>query len=181
MSDIKISDRTFERLQRHAVPLVDTIETVIDRALDSLEGDVPSTGHAPAHASAPKLKFEAHGAPDLLHTKIHFVTINGEPFKPLYWNSIMIEMIVQASAKIGDAISLEKHVLARCERGEKTDKGFKPVPGTGLSVQGQDSNGAWRTIAHLSKQLGIPVKIDFGWADDRGAAYPGQLAEIEIK
>lgn len=181
MSDIKISERTFERLQRHAVPLVDTIETVINRALDRLEGDAPEEGAAPANPSTSKLKFDAHGAPDLLHTKIHFATINGEPFKPLYWNSVMVEMIVQASAKIGDAISLEKHVLARCEQGERTAKGFKPVPGTGLSVQGQDSNGAWRTIAHLSQHLGIPVKIDFGWADNRGAAYPGQLAEIEIK
>lgn len=38
MTDITIEHTTFERLQRHAQPLVDSSDAVINRALDALEG-----------------------------------------------------------------------------------------------------------------------------------------------
>lgn len=46
MPMVTISYELFKRLQRHAVPLVDTVEEVIERALDALDG-------ADANASSP--------------------------------------------------------------------------------------------------------------------------------
>ena len=37
MPEIMIEQSTFERLQRHATPLVDNTDTIINRALDALE------------------------------------------------------------------------------------------------------------------------------------------------
>ena len=59
MRKVDITERTFERLQRHAVPLVDTADTVINRAFDALERidqkrDLAESARAEGHQSQVK-------------------------------------------------------------------------------------------------------------------------------
>ena len=50
MKNIDVPEEVYARLQKHAVPLEDTVADVIDRALDALEAQKPSS-HEPSQES----------------------------------------------------------------------------------------------------------------------------------
>jgi hypothetical protein len=64
--------------------------------------------------------------------------------------------------------------------GEKTSEGFRFLSDVGLSVQGQDANGAWKGACHVAQQLGCALKVTFIWRDKDEAAFPGVKGEFVI-
>jgi hypothetical protein len=64
--------------------------------------------------------------------------------------------------------------------GLKTDQGYRYLADLGLSVQGLDSQDAWRCIAHVARALNIKVEIYFFWRDNPGAYLPGQSATLSV-
>ena len=76
---VDLNPTTFTRLQAHAVPLVDTIESVINRLLDAYE----TKGGAPVPTSddgeASNLRqFNPNTPPDLTHTKVLAIEFDGK-------------------------------------------------------------------------------------------------------
>jgi hypothetical protein len=63
MPQVQISDELFKRAQRHAVPLIDTVEDVFNRALDALES---GNGHTPSKSIAPLPPGPSAGSSDLV-------------------------------------------------------------------------------------------------------------------
>jgi hypothetical protein len=47
-------------------------------------------------------------------------------------------------------------------------------------VQGQDSNYAWKTIAHIVRELGLKAELTFAWYDDPKAAKPGEVGKLAV-
>lgn len=54
----------------------------------------------------------------------------------------------------------------------------RALDGADLSVQGQDTNAAWKGVVHLSQQLGIPVDVVFLWRHKPRAAFPGTIGRL---
>src|SRR5438876_10144332 len=63
MPTVEFSDELFKRAQRHAVPLVDTLEDVLSRALDALESP---NGHSPTPSPDPTRTNPLNGESDLV-------------------------------------------------------------------------------------------------------------------
>lgn len=180
-ADLKHS--TFSRLQALAIPLVDTIDDVIARLLDENES-LKSQAHTNG-ASAPAQgvrAFNPYAPPDLTHAKILGVTFNGKKLGRGQdnWNGLLYEAVSvardrTASDKEFDEVLVVNHVL-----GDKHDEGYRPIAGTGVSVQGQDANGAWRAVSNIAKQLDIDVSVKFAWREKEGAAHPGETGQMTI-
>jgi hypothetical protein len=64
--------------------------------------------------------------------------------------------------------------------GQKEDMGYRFIDAAGVSVQGQDANGAWKATAHIAKTLHMPVKVLFMWYDNEKAANPGQTGKLTL-
>lgn len=181
MPDIPISSRLLERLKAFAEPFVDTPETVIDRALDALQaiGADASVTVTTADVAA----YDPAQPPSLTHTKVLAITLEGEvfPHKALYWNYLMTELVMRAhkSGMSGDEI--RKIMPAQSTSGRKEDEGYKFIPEIGISIQGQDSIGAWRNIAALTKALNLSLTVDFMWLENNKAANPGQKGRFELR
>jgi hypothetical protein len=62
--------------------------------------------------------------------------------------------------------------------GQKEDNGYKYLKELGLSVQGQNSNNAWKAIAHLAKSTGIKVEAGFYWSNHPKAARPNESGRL---
>lgn len=71
-----------------------------------------------------------------------------------------------------------KLTLAHVVKGEKINSGFHYLPEVNISIQGVDSNLAWRNTLHLMKNLKMPIEIYFEWRDKEGAAYPGEKGKF---
>lgn len=175
MQIVQISQETFARLQANAVPLVDTIETVINRALDALEGS--------KEGSLPPAKlggFDPSAPPSLSFTTVRSVTIANKKLSPkeTYWNSVLFAC-VKAAAKSGlSPKQIGELTIVNNVVGVKEDSGYKYLKEAGISIQGQDANAAWKAAYHIAKQINLPIEVSFVWQSNPKAAFPGQVGKL---
>lgn len=176
MHQVQISRETFSRLQAHAVPLVDTIETVINRALDALE----SNGKAQNKFSRSGL--DPSAPPSLSFTTVRSATVAGKKQPPheTFWNSVLIAAVRTAAKKGLSPHQIADLIVVNNVVGEKTDNGYKYIKESGISIQGQDANAAWKAIYHLATNIQLEIDISFIWQSNPKAAFPGQTGRLTI-
>jgi hypothetical protein len=172
---VTLSAETFGRLQRFAEPLVDDIESVINRLIDHYEIKQGS----PIPATTAK-EYGGGTAPNLTHTKLLSAEIGGKTLAKVDWNALLVEAVVQAAKKLNDAEELATLIIVKRVVGQKEDMGYRFIDAAGVSVQGQDANGAWKATAHIAKTLHMPVKVLFMWYDNEKAANPGQTGKLTL-
>lgn len=175
---VAISDENFTRLQKHAVPLVDSLDTVLAKALDALDGAPGSS----ANSDGPKLHYSAASAPDLSFTTVKHALIDGTALPPVqtYWNNILLAVVQSASKHGATTVQIGSKLLVNHLIGKKEDGGYRYVPEAGLSVQGQDANGAWKATYFLAREFGIKVEVMFAWQNNPKAANPGLTGNLSV-
>lgn len=178
---VDLTPQTFKRLQSHAVPLVDTIETVITRILDAFE--TTATPDASAETDGQSVRsFNPNTPPDLTHAKILGVTFAGQKLGrgEDNWNGLLNVAVREAAARAKSAAEFKQLMVVNHVKGEKRDEGYRPLSGTDVSVQGQDANGAWRAACHIAQQLGCNLSVKFAWREKEGAAFPGVTGQMTV-
>lgn len=173
---VMISDEVFARLQKLAIPIIDTPETVLSRILDEIEG-------VGCSLEPTRKTYSAFVPPDLTHTKVTKITCGetttGLNLRPT-WNSLLLSIIRKAKEKAKDTAEFKESLPIPYVDGERTGGGFKHYPDIGLSLQGQDANAAWRMSCRLARRLNIPVRVEFTWRYKEGAAFPGENGELSV-
>jgi hypothetical protein len=182
---VELSPQTFARLQAHAVPLVDNIESVINRLADYYE----TKGGAPIAASANgggdlknARQFSPVTPPDLTHTKVLAIEFNGKPFEHgrVNWGGLLLATIREAKSKAKSPNDFKRLVVVAFVERQKEDEGYKFYSDLGISVQGQDANASWRAACHIAQQLGCQLSVTFAWREKEGAAFPGTTGQFSI-
>lgn len=183
MPVIRIPDITYERLQAIAIPFEDTPVTVIERLLSEYEArqqPQESTNRETQQSAKSEnyvvLDPEVPG--NLRHTRVIRSLIGGTEIRQPNWSKILDEAHILAWKQ---GLSLEALIelsLARIVKGEKNDTGFHYLPKIDISIQGVETNLAWRNTLHLAKNLNIPVEVYFEWRMKEGSAYPGQKGKL---
>jgi len=177
---ITISEHLFSRLQQHAVPLVDTIETLMARAIDAL--DAVKAGSAPSPGAAIQ-EFNPNAPPSLTHTTVRSIKLQGKllPKSETYWNSLMYAA-VRAIAEQADTSQdmIKAMLIVPHADGEHSDKGYRFLPEVGISIQGQDANSAWQQVAQIALVFAISIEVVFTWQDNEKAAMPGVTGTFKV-
>ena len=183
MPQIEISADTLARLKRHAEPLVDTFDTIINKFGDAFEasvrnsqnGGLPTLPVSPVRAEPSATVYDPISPPDLTYTKVLSAKLNGTTVATrVNWNGILKQMIQAAKTRARNEDDLRRFISVNFMIGRKEDDGYEYLPAADLSVQGQDTNAAWKGILHLSQQLDIPVDVVFVWRHKPKAAFPGK-------
>ena len=177
MAQIPIKHAPVARLQKHAIPLVDDFDSVINKLLDAMENTAttPSLG-------AKVMEFADGKVPNLTHTKMLSAQVNGKPLPPsaTNWNRLLDEVILQAAAKLKDPKALAQLIIVNHFVGKKEDQGYRHLVKAGISVQGQDAEAAWKATVHILKSLGMSAEVAFLWYDNDKAAHPGQTGKLTV-
>ena len=178
---VELTDQIFARLQAHAVPLVDTPLTVIERALDALEA--ADEEPAPQGKVDGLRSFNPAAAPNLAHTTPRRAEVGGAtlPKSKSYWNPIMFEVIEHAAKQGVSAEDLLDLLTIPAVKGKKEDNGYRYLPEADLSVQGQDANSAWKQTHRIASSVGIRVQVVFVWQDNPKAAMPGATGSFFVE
>ena len=177
---IEVPDDLFSRLQKHAIPFVDTPISVIERALEALEAgdkdpeDLRKEG-------APRT-FNPAAIPDLKFTSVLSASIDGKALKKgeCYWNTIMLRTIAAAAKQGSPTQDILDLLTVNSERGERDDSGYKFVSEANLSIQGQESNAAWRQAYTIASSFGIEIELVFAWQDHPKAAMRNQQGSLFV-
>lgn len=179
---VDLTPGTFSRLQAHAVPLVDTIESVINRLLDAYEAKDGKPVPAGDGTDSAVRQFNPNTPPDLKHTKVLAIEFDGMPLPhgEANWNGLLNAAVRAAKARAKSSADLKKLVIVNFVEGQKSDEGYRFLSDVGLSVQGQDANGAWKGSCHIAQQLGYKLKATFIWREKEGAAFPGITGQFNI-
>lgn len=184
-----ISDSTNARLQAIATPLVDTHDSVIARLLDHWEQTkgnqpkLPKPGEPINTTDDGIMMFSPVNVPNLGFTTPKAIIIDGEqlPKEDTYWNSMLNLTIRRVHAKGHDAEAIVKMLaIANAAVGPKSDNGYKFLPDVGISVQGQDSNGAFRQAYELAILNGLKGSVHFNWQNNAKAAFPNARGYVEF-
>lgn len=179
MPDIAIEQSTFERLQRHARPLVDTTDMVVNRALDALENreDFSSPGDA---SSTAERNIDPMKLPNLTHTKVLDASLDGIRVAKPNWNSLLERVLVRAMRQLEDFDELRKLCPVNIVQGCKEDEGYRHITEINVSAQGMSANDACGALVIAVLSLRLELEVVFLWRTREGAAYPGERARLNV-
>lgn len=189
MPTAELSDLTNSRLQAIAIPLTDTHDSVIARLLDHWDATKENQPKVikPGDPTGMKedgrtMVFDPATPPQLNFTTPMQAIINGKKLAKgeTYWNTMMNTMIREVYAKGHNAQAIHDMLFINACVGKKEDNGYKFLEDVGLSVQGQDSNAAFRQMYQLAALNGITFEVGFRWQDNEKAAYPNREAVLEL-
>lgn len=183
----QISEENFLKLQKHAVPLVDTLDDVLARILDIYEQHLAKQQNAEAGeptglagtANQPIREFAPDAPPNLTFTSIRSVSINKKPFHDKFWNPLLFELIKIAAKKLG-LPRLRQALDVNYVDGETDKTSFVWLPEAGISVQGRDANLCWRSIYKLVVAADIELEVDFYWQHNPKAEYAGKSGRFFV-
>ena len=181
MPSIDIPETTFKRLQALATPFVDTPVSVIERLLDTYEGQHGQSQHGQSKKRIPERSQEPltpAEAPNLTDTRLLFAMFDGKDVSTPYWNDLVRKVHELAFQRLGNFQSLRRATTANIIDGAVTEKGYKPLDGFGFSIQGVDANEAWRIVYHLARKLGVAIDVEFEWRVTEKAERPGDTARL---
>ena len=165
---------------------MDTFDTIINKFGDAFEaglrnGRHDGTPHTQIRVEPSATTYDANSPPDLTYTKILSAKLNGSTVATrVNWNGILKQMIQSAKARARNEDDLRRYISVNFVVERKEDDGYEYLADSDLSVQGQDTNAAWKGIEHLSQQLAIPVEVVFLWRHKPKAAFPGKTGRLVV-
>jgi hypothetical protein len=190
MTTLEIPETLFQRLQKLAVPLVDTHVTVLERILSDYESR-NGNGSPPISAAGPRklsvdagiLEFGPDAPPDLRHTDVHVAYFAGR--KAFGWNKLVHEAHLEAMSKLGSIEALRNATKSSFMTGrassDDTKRGYRHVPAINISIQNVDAAHAWSNTLRLARRLGVEVEVQFEWKQKADSANPGRRGRIAWK
>ena len=179
MPGMQIKQSTFERLQNHAKPLVDTMDTVLNRVLDIVERNQEHSGPEEIHNDGPRL-INPLSLPDLTHTKVLNASLARKELLKPNWTLVLENVLVIAMKELDDIVELRRYCPANMVQGRKEDEGYRYLPEVDISVQGMAANSTCKAIVLLARSRAISLEIIFEWRNKKDAAYPGDKARINL-
>ena len=153
-----IEEATHKRLQSHAVPLEDSYDTVINRALDALE---------PRKAPIDKqgidqdiVIVDPNRLPNLTHTKILSASVNGMSISKPNWHKMRNKLIQIAMEQEKSLHWLRSKSRANIIEGRTKNSHYKYLDGYDISVDATNAPRSFQTVVNIAFALSIPVKME---------------------
>jgi hypothetical protein len=168
---IEISDALFKKLQDHAIPLIDTPQSVLERWAEAYEASREKNPKERAKSIAPDLKLNPLAPPDLKHS-FSQGEFNGKHFDN--WNDLLRLSHIEAFAIVKSFSELRTITRASIQKGRFSERGYHYIEAIDLSIQGVDANRAWANSLRLAQYLKVPIKAFVGWRNKDGAVHPGE-------
>lgn len=180
MPEIMIDEATFERLQRHAKPFIDTPDMVVSRALDALENLQENYVQEQKNYAVSERAIDPNRLPNLTHTKVLDASVEREPIDRPNWNLLLGRILVQAMKQLRDLEKLKKLCSVHMVNGFKGTEGYRHLPEIDISFQGLPAREACTAIVMVAQSLGIELEIGFVWRQKKDAAFPGEKARLKV-
>lgn len=89
------------------------------------------------------------------------------------WNDLL-RAAVRSTLNAGQTIQdIRRATSINVQEGSVVDRGYAPVEGTNLSLQGMTADESWQNALKLAQKTECSIDAEFRWQDKQKAAYPG--------
>jgi hypothetical protein len=185
MPVVRISDATMQKLQPLAIPLQDSIDTLLNRLADAAHSGVPyKLPVSPVLTSTSKqstpIPWYVASHDDLTFTRLISAEFDGMTLPKANWNTLAKYAHEAAFQKLGSFDALRLSTRARVRQGRYEMEGFVYLPTVDISLQGMDANMSWDNSVRLAHAIGVPVSVVFEWRNNPKAAKPGQKSHLDF-
>lgn len=183
MPTIEITDYDFARLQKVAVPFIDTPATVFTKVMDAFER-ANTAAAAPASvpvATANLPVYHHDNLPPLTHTKLLEAAFDGKQPEKVAWDALVRLALIETKEQAGSIQGLRKIAAANIVEGRKDDEGYKFLPEHGFSYQGVSAEDAVKIVFRCAKGLKVNFSAEFEWRSKDDAYRPGERARLEYR
>jgi hypothetical protein len=176
----EIKESTLRLLQQHAIPLEDTVDTVIERMVAFYVQHKGPNGQSLTVETPPGVQeFDPSSPPDVTHTKLMKAAIGTARLPNPKWNDLLRRAHEIAFDRVGrDFDKLRSVTTANLYKGNKSADGYAPLGNLGFSIQGVAANDALRIVLAIAKKLALPMEVVFDWRLKEGALRPGETGRI---
>jgi len=183
MPTIEITDHDFTRLQKVAVPFIDTPATAFTKVMDAFERSIASTdpAEAPVQAASNLPVYHHDNLPPLTHTKLLEARFGGVQPEKAAWDALVRLALLEVRNKVGTVQELRKIAAANVVEGRKDDEGYKFLPENGFSYQGVSAEDAVKIVFRCAKGLKVDFSAEFEWRSKEDAYRPGERARLEYR
>ena len=110
--------------------------------------------------------------PSLAHTTSVMANFAGNAATS--WNELLRVAVKTALASGRTMRDIRRMAGINIQEGDSADKGYTPILGMSISVQGQPSGQAWQNALKLAQGLGCAIEAKFRWQDKETALHPGK-------
>ncbi len=181
MPSIEISKTDFQRLQKIAVPLIDTPRSIMTKLLDTYEeAHSARSGNTVPSSQANMERYGAGDLPPLTHTKLMAAQFdNIAPIKTS-WDALVQLALTSVIEIFQGAKELHRLSGANVVDGKKQDDGYKYLSPNNFSYQGVSAEDAAKIVARCAKALGCSASFEFEWRNKDTAYKPGQRGIVDI-
>lgn len=175
---VRISQNTYQRMQKIAKPFDDTPDSVIQTLLDFYEKEkLGKKAKQTTSQNDDPLILDVNNPSDLTHTKVWEGHFNNETVRN--WRELISVAHRDALTKLGSFSELHKLSISNIVEGIKEESGFKPIDGTNISIQGANANSSWDSALIIAKRLNVPLRMKFKWRNKKGASHPNKTGILE--
>ena len=179
MISIQIEEATQKRLKSHAVPLEDSHDTVINRALDALETrKVPIDNDDEMEHN--EITINPNRLPDLSHTRILSASVDGiVTERPLWYE--MRDRLIRIAMERGKSLNWLREkcitdiITGRAEKGH-----YIYLRDCGISIPRDSAPRSFQTVVNIALALSIPVRIEVIGRVKASPAFRGKRAMLRI-
>ena len=180
MHSVSLSNAVYARLQKLAIPFVDTPETVIARLLDQAEKTGLTERIGKNALKVATSTYSSESLPPLVHTKLLAANFDGEVLEKTTWDGFVRLALLAVLRKVNNVQELKRISAANLVQGKKEDEGYKFVSSHNFSYQGVSAEDAVAIIRRCAKGTNSRASFEFEWRDKEGAHLPGQRATVQI-
>ena len=179
MPELVVLQSTFERLQRHARPLVDTVDSVINRALDALE---QQDGQEVSDVKPVDVKrqIDPQSLPSMTHTRILDATVAGETVVHPSWNMLFKRVLIRAMDQVANFDELRRLCPVNLIEGREEGAGYQYLSELDVSYFNLPADKACGALVAVARSLDIGIEVTFKWLPKKGAERPGERAHLSM-
>ena len=172
---MQISDDTFEKMQKVAIPLEDSADSLLNRVLDFYIAHHNSAGSS---KSEDILVLNPHAPDGLTHSKVRWGRFADRRVSGRNWSQLVEaahEMAVDRSQTFEEVREVSPFNL---KNGKYEERGYHFFPSAGISVQYKSVPDVWDGCLKIAEHLGVPIEVEFEWLDKEGASHPGEKGRL---
>jgi len=175
---IQISDATFRKMKKAAVPLEDNADSLLNRVLDFYfkHGDSGSNSTSPDSDGI--LTLDPHAPEDLRHTKIRWGRFGERRVSGRNWSQLVETAHELVTAQSSSFEEVRRITPFNVKESKYEQRGYHYFPSSGLSVQYKSAPDVWDGCLKIAEHLGVQIEIEFEWLDKEGASHPGEKGKL---